>query len=83
MPWFRNNFVGKKILDDAGRLVSIKVVKGKVDETYSHPEKKRHAVDGISGATVTSKGVTTFLEHDLKKYLPFLTKVREEGLEIK
>lgn len=82
MPWFQNNFVGKKILDDAGRLVSIKVVKGKVDETYSDPNKKRHAVDGISGATMTSKGVTTFLEHDLNKYLKFLNKVRKEGLKI-
>ena len=30
-PWFQNNFVGKRFVDDKGNLVGIKVVKGKAD----------------------------------------------------
>ena len=65
--WFQANFVGKKIKDSDGNLVSIKVVKGKSGDNI-------HGVDGISGATITSRGVTDFLLRDLKKYAPFFNK---------
>lgn len=65
--WFQNNFVGKKIFSQTGELVSIKVVKGKVNNVYSG-EALKHGVDGISGATVTSKGVSDFLKRDLLRY---------------
>ena len=65
--WFQNNFVGKKIKDIKGNLVSIQVVKGKSGDDI-------HSVDGISGATITSRGVTNFLLRDLKKYVPFFNK---------
>ena len=35
-----------------------------------------HAVDGISGATITSKGVTSFLKRDLNRYKLFFKKYR-------
>lgn len=65
--WFQNNFIGKKIKDENGTLVSIEVAKGKADNSM-------HSVDGISGATITSKGVSDFLLRDLKKYLPYFNK---------
>ena len=34
-------------------------------------------VDGISGATITGKGVTTFLKSDLEKYEPYFSKIRK------
>ena len=74
-PWFQNNFRGKKILDDQGRLTSITVVKGKVADQIPEGEQS-HYVDGISGATLTGKGVTAFLRHDLERYDPYLRKVR-------
>ena len=73
--WFQNNFVGKKIFDQAGEFVSIKVVKGKVNDVYSG-EALNHGVDGISGATVTSRGVSDFLKRDLLKYEQYLKNNR-------
>ncbi len=55
----------------------IKVLKGKVD--YSKKDAI-HQVDGISGATVTSNGVTIFLKDDLKRYEAYLNKIRENGI---
>ncbi|MBN2423771.1 MAG: NADH:ubiquinone reductase (Na(+)-transporting) subunit C [Calditrichaceae bacterium] len=67
--WFTSNFVGKKIRNDQGEIVSINVVKGKVDP--NSPEAY-HQVDGISGSTLTGRGVTNFLKSELKKYEPFM-----------
>ena len=69
-PWFQKNFIGKKFINESGKLIGIEVVKGKSD-----PENL-YQVDGISGATVTSKGVEKFLLNDLKKYEPFFKKIR-------
>ena len=72
---FKNNFKGKKIFDDQGTLVSIEVAKGRIPANLD-PEKRSHKVDGISGATLTGKGITVFLREDLKRYLPYLNKIR-------
>ncbi len=64
--WFSDNFKGKQIFDSAGNLVSINVAKGKY--TGSEPQ---HNVDGISGATLTGRGVSHFLKTELEKYKPF------------
>ncbi len=68
--WFQNNFVGKKIFNSSNELVSIKVLKGK---SSSLPKEEQiHAVDGITGATITSKGLSDFLLSDLTRYETFL-----------
>ena len=69
-PWFQNNFIGKRFIDEEGNLVGVKVMKGK-----ANPESP-YEVDGISGATITSKGLESFLVNDLEKYEPFFRKVR-------
>ena len=61
--WFQKNFVGKKIFNSNKDLVSVKVVKGSA--SILPEDKQIHAVDGITGATVTSNGVTDFLLTDL------------------
>jgi len=38
--------------------------------------KNKHQVDGLSGATVTSDGVTKFLKRDLEKYKPYFDRQR-------
>ena len=79
--WFKNNFMGKKILSPAGDLVSISVVKGKVEEKI--PEGERyHYVDGISGSTLTGNGLTNFLKEDLKTYQPYFEKLRNKEMEL-
>ncbi|MFQ6612367.1 MAG: NADH:ubiquinone reductase (Na(+)-transporting) subunit C [Fidelibacterota bacterium] len=74
--WFQNNFVGKRFIDDQEKLVSIQIVKGKVDETSS---EAYHQVDGISGATMTGRGVTKFLKSNLEVYEPYFRKIRSGG----
>lgn len=73
--WFQENFVGKKIFDQTGELVSIQVVKGKVNDSYSG-EALNHGVDGISGATITSRGVSDFLKRDLLRYEAYMKNNR-------
>ena len=68
--WFQENFIGKKIYDVNDKFVSIEVVKGKVSDIYSG-NKANHAVDGISGATITSRGVSDFIKSDLSRYVNY------------
>jgi len=71
-PWFQDQFKsGKKIFDrnekqEKNDLVSIVVNKKK------NTSEELHQVDGITGATVTSDGITKFLKRDLERYLKFL-----------
>jgi Na+-transporting NADH:ubiquinone oxidoreductase subunit C len=72
-PEWTAKWVGKSILDEAGKLVSITVKKGTVDATV--PREKNHMVDGLSGATITCNGINTFVRSDLEAYRPLLSKV--------
>ena len=72
-PWFQNNFPGKRFVDPNGKLIGIQAIKGGVDETS--PEAY-HQVDGISGATMTTNGLNSFLYEGLKNYDPYLSKIR-------
>jgi Na+-transporting NADH:ubiquinone oxidoreductase subunit C len=72
-PWFQQNFIGKRFVDENDQLVGIHVIKGKVE---SDDQEAYHKVDGISGATMTGKGLELFLKDDLGKYEPFFKQVR-------
>jgi Na+-transporting NADH:ubiquinone oxidoreductase subunit C len=67
--FFQEPFAGKKIFDDSV-FVSIKVIKGGADP------KDLHGVDGISGGTITSDGVTDMLYDRVSLYLPYLNNIR-------
>ena len=73
--WFQDNFIGKKIYTVDGELISIVVVKGKASDVLND-DFINHGVDGISGATITSNGLTSFLLRDLKRYKIFFDKNR-------
>lgn len=74
--WFQDQFIGKKITDVNGEFVSIGVVKGKVaDKGYSN-QKQMNYVDGMSGATITSKGIEDYLRKDLAAYELFSERLR-------
>ena len=72
--WFTDNYKQKKIVDDKGALVSIQAVKG--EEEPTSPEYY-HQVDGVSGATMTTKGLNIFLKSELKKYDPYFQNIRQ------
>ena len=65
---FEKEFIGKQLFDDNGKLISILVAK--VGEVA--PEE--HKVDGISGGTITSKGLERMLLDDFTSYQEFLKK---------
>tara|TARA_B100001115_G_C15818832_1_gene406874 strand:- start:841 stop:1548 length:708 start_codon:yes stop_codon:yes gene_type:complete len=63
-PNFQNQFIDKKIFDKNNDFVSVKVVKPGM-------AKGDHQVDGLSGATITSNGLSNFLKEDLNRYRSF------------
>lgn len=63
---FQGEFKGKKLFDQSGSLISVTVKKS----GQSAPEE--HSVDGISGGTITSKGLEKMLLDDLNSYREFL-----------
>ena len=69
---FQQEFPGKKILDEKGAFISVKVIKGKVA-----PDNP-HGVDAISGATVTSNGVSEMIERTLKNYIPYFERINKK-----
>ena len=70
--WFQQNFIGKKIFNSNKDLVSVKVMKGPA--SILPIDKQIHAVDGITGATMTSNGLSKFLIRDLTRYEGFLRR---------
>ena len=62
---FQKQFIGKKIFDESGNFVSVSVVKGGASSDAEH------AVDGISGGTITSEGVDKMLEDVVGSYVPY------------
>lgn len=63
--WFQKQFQGKHVMD--GATVALGVEKnGKV-------ERPEFQVDGVSGGTITSKGVDSMLKECLANYTNFLT----------
>ncbi|KPJ78014.1 MAG: NADH:ubiquinone oxidoreductase subunit C [Deltaproteobacteria bacterium SG8_13] len=67
--WFQNNWVGKKIVDQAGQFVSIGIAKGAVTDKIP-PAKQMNYVDGISGATLTGKYLSAGIRQILQQYEP-------------
>ena len=67
----------KKAVDDEGRPI-IEVIKGSVNSTGPDAD---HQVDGLSGATLTGRGVTNLLHFWLGEegYGPLLTNLRKGG----
>ncbi len=67
---FQQQFPGKRIFDEEGNFRPVRVVKGR-----AAPDDP-HAVDGISGGTITSNGVTNMLRDGLKVYESYFEKIR-------
>ena len=64
-------FRNKQLFDEAGVFQSVKVVKGGVS-----PDNK-HAVDGISGGTITSNGVNDMIDTCLSGYTKYLQSLKQ------
>ncbi len=75
-PSWRGKWDGKVAFDDSGKPI-IEVIKGVVDQTRPDAE---HRVDGLAGATLTTRGVDNLLKFWLGEngFGPFLVRMREK-----
>jgi Na+-transporting NADH:ubiquinone oxidoreductase subunit C len=69
---FQAQFKGKKIFNDGDEFVSVGVVK-------RGAENNIHAVDAVSGGTITSNGVEDMLRNCLSVYMEFIKDERKKN----
>ena len=77
--WFQKNFEGKKIVSRTGNFLSISIAKGSLSDTVGD-DRRMNVVDGISGATLTGKYLSTGLKDILLEYEPVSLKFRTKKL---
>jgi len=75
---FQNKFIGKKIWNDSGELVSIEILK--LEPAPDSPNIQ-HQLAGISGATKTGEGVMDLLLKDLSKYENYFRNVMGKNIQ--
>lgn len=88
LPEWQKQFPGKKIFLQAANgttafdttPLGLTVVKGKVSEVLGSSPKALSAIDGISGASLTGKGVTDAYADCLSPYRPFLIRVHKNNV---
>ena len=66
--WFQDRFVGKKIRNESGKIVGVEVVKANATP---------NDVDAISGATITSNGVSEMIAERLAHYQSYFDKLKK------
>ncbi len=76
-PSWKAQWDGKRIFNESGHL-KLEVIKGKVDP--KNPQAM-HQVDGLSGATITARGVSNMLQYWLSDdgYGKFISKIKAQG----
>ena len=74
-PEIQDRYIGKTIFDENGTLTSVTMLKGeKRDPSAFGP----HEVDGMSGATLTAKGVNAMLDQYLHSYEKYIKSVKQQ-----
>ena len=71
----QERYIGKKIFDESGELVSVTMVKGEVGDPSKYGP---HEVDGMSGATLTAKGVNAMLQTYFNDYRSFIDGIKNQ-----
>ena len=74
-PIWKNKWIGKKVYDESG-VLSISLIKGSVD---SSDPRAPYKIDGLSGATLTSNGVSNMMDFWLGEngFRPFIENLKE------
>ncbi len=72
--WYQEQFRGKQLMAD-GDLKEFRSIRGGVESQY--PDGNPHAVDGISGATITSESVARLITEDFRRYNIFFKRLRD------
>lgn len=69
----QKRFIGKKIFDPEGKLVSVSMLKGENNPPNMLDE---HHIQGLSGATITAKGLSEMITNYLGLYQGFISRVK-------
>jgi len=72
-PFFEGRFAGKRVRDEQG-LRPVVVLRGTGNDTSTRP----HAVDGITGATITLNGVSDMFRNELERYDAVFANLRKQ-----
>lgn len=72
-PWFQEQFEGKQYLGPDGKVT---FTVGRPSQTKN---ENPNAVNGISGSTITSRGVGNMIVKMMNRYAPYFEKVAKEG----
>jgi len=72
--WYQRQFASGKSMMQNGEVVPMRSIKGGVTTRY--PDGNAHAIDGISGATITSDGVARFITDDFNRYNVYFNTIR-------
>ena len=75
----RERFNGKEIFDEGGNLLSVSMLKG---ENNPETALDAHHVNGLSGATITAKGLNKMLLDYFNLYLPYIKEFQTTGKEV-
>lgn len=74
----QDRYVGKKIYNDIGELESIEMVKSETNDPSMYDD---YHVDGMSGATLTAKGVNNMLEKYFTYYQNYFKTIESADKE--
>ena len=69
---FQDQYKGKKIANTSGDFATVTVLKGVGNDVSGNV----HEVDGISGATMTTNGVTDMFTDELQNYASYFNKIK-------
>jgi len=70
----QERYKGKKIFDDGGDIASVNMLKGENNKPASLDD---HNINGLSGATITAKGVNSMMIDYLNCYLPLIENLKK------
>ncbi len=73
--FFKDDFKGEMIYDKDGNYKSVTTSKSNADP--NNLDKTDNEVDAISGATITSNGVSAMLKKDISLYLPYFETLKK------
>ncbi|HJN54150.1 MAG TPA: Na(+)-translocating NADH-quinone reductase subunit C [Flavobacteriaceae bacterium] len=74
--FFMDDFIGEKLLDSNGNFKGITVSKSNLDPR--NKIKDDNEVDAIAGATITGDGISAMIKSDLRLYMPYFKKLKQD-----
>ena len=75
----QSRFIGKKIYDEKGDLESVTLLKG---ENNPQSALDEHHINGMSGATITGRGLSKMIKSYLENYQSYIDKTKSSTSKV-